>query len=432
MNSKIGFIQSEIGLFPDSWEVLPIKDLITEFRGGASLKPSDFTDNGIKVLPKLGVGRGGWLKVNAIDQKYCSPDYAATHHRNEVDETYTIVVLRDLVPSGPAIGLMVQIKNKEVYILAQGVYGFKLKNIIIPEYIVQLSNTNWYRALVNSIMVGSTQVHITNTAFTNILIPLPSVPEQRVIAASLCDMDDYIEAMEKLITKKHQIKQAAMQELLTGKKRLPGFDVKRGFKQTEFGNFPQDWKIKKLGELGECIIGLTYKPSDIASSGLLVLRSSNISDNRLIYDDNVFVKGDVSRRLIVRQGDLLICVRNGSRDLIGKCALIDKNAEGMTFGAFMSVFRSDYSQYIFNQFQSNLIKTQIRENIGATINQITNNNLNSFSIPIPENEEEMWAIVDVLSDMDAEISALEQQRKKIHQLKQGMMQELLTGRVRLV
>ena len=193
----------------------------------------------------------------------------------------------------------------------------------------------------------------------------------------------------------------------------------------------EEWEEKKLGEIGECIIGLTYSPENVKEIGLLVLRSCNIQGNTLQYDDNVYVDIEVPEKLIVKENDILICVRNGSRDLIGKCALINGKAIGETFGAFMSVFRSPFNEFIFNIFQSSLIKKQIDEHLGATINQITNKSLNSFGIPFPKQEEQL-NIVKVLKDMDTEISALEQNLSKYKMLKQGMMQELLTGKIRIV
>ena len=164
----------------------------------------------------------------------------------------------------------------------------------------------------------------------------------------------------------------------------------------------------------------------------MVLRSSNVFEGHLRFDDNVYVDIDVSEKIIVRNGDILICVRNGSRDLIGKCALIDEKSQGMTFGAFMAVFRTPFYAFLFHQFKSGMIKRQIHEHLGATINQITNKSLNSFSIRFPEDEKERTAIATILSDMDAEITALETRRDKTRDLKQGMMQELLTGRIRLI
>jgi type I restriction enzyme S subunit len=207
--------------------------------------------------------------------------------------------------------------------------------------------------------------------------------------------------------------------------------LKPGCKQTEVGVIPEDWSVKRLGDIGEALIGLTYSPANVQSDGLLVLRSSNIADGRLRFEDNVFVKTEVPDKIIVREGDILICVRNGSRDLIGKCAKIDKRAEGMTFGAFMAVFRTDFHDFVFHQFQSDIVGRQIYAHLGATINQITNASLNSFRIPLPPTKAEQEAIAEALSDADALIESLEQLIAKKRQLKQGAMQELLTGKKRL-
>src|SRR5207245_11410932 len=150
--------------------------------------------------------------------------------------------------------------------------------------------------------------------------------------------------------------------------------------QTELGIIPEDWDAKALGSIGEALIGLTYKPGDVRSDGILVLRSSNIQGGRLHFEDNVFVDVAVPERIMVRVGDILVCVRNGSRELIGKCAYLDEAAKGMTFGAFMAVFRTPAHRFVYHQFQSAVLKRQVREHLGATINQITNKSLNSFRI----------------------------------------------------
>jgi type I restriction enzyme S subunit len=115
---------------------------------------------------------------------------------------------------------------------------------------------------------------------------------------------------------------AVLERLVPALKRLPGFETKSGYMQTEVGAISQDWTVKSLREIGESLIGLTYKPTDIRTDGILVLRSSNIHEGSLRFDDNVFVDAEVPDRIMVRNGDILICVRNGSRDLIGKCAKI--------------------------------------------------------------------------------------------------------------
>ena len=197
------------------------------------------------------------------------------------------------------------------------------------------------------------------------------------------------------------------------------------FKETEIGKIPVDWEVKTLGELGQVIIGLTYSPKDVTDYGTLVLRSSNIQNNVLAFENNVFVNCEVPARVIVKENDILICVRNGSKDLIGKCALIDKKREGVAFGAFMSIFRSDYNLFLINAFRSNIIQKQIDENLGATINQITNKNLKSFQIPLPPLSEQE-KIAEVLSDTDLWIESTEALLAKKRQIKKGAMQKLLS------
>ena len=207
-------------------------------------------------------------------------------------------------------------------------------------------------------------------------------------------------------------------------------DAPPGHKRTEVVVIPDDWLTHSLGEIGHCLIGLTYEPSNVRPDGLLVLRASNIGDGGLQFGDDVFVDVDVPERLLVRPDDLLICVRNGSRRLIGKCTLLDSRAEGMTFGAFMSVFRSDDNHFVAYCFQSHIIKRQILQHLGATINQITNKNLNSFEVPFPPLPER-HAVAEALSDVDALLDGLDRLIAKKHDLKQAAMQQLLTGKTRL-
>ena len=204
-----------------------------------------------------------------------------------------------------------------------------------------------------------------------------------------------------------------------------------GYKHSDVGMIPEDWDAKPLGEIGDSLIGLTYRPSQVRKYGTLVLRSSNIQNGTLCFDDNVFVEANIPECIMVRPGDILVCVRNGSRDLIGKSALIDERAMGMTFGAFMGVFRSEYGNFLHYVFQSGIFKKQINEHLGATINQITNKSLNSFKVPLPPTNEERAEISEALSDVDALLATLDQMIVKKRDLKQAAMQQLLTGKTRL-
>jgi type I restriction enzyme, S subunit len=214
-------------------------------------------------------------------------------------------------------------------------------------------------------------------------------------------------------------------QLSTLNSRIP-----KGYKQTDVGVIPDNWDVVPMGNIGESLIGLTYHPSDVKRSGVLVLRSSNIQNGRLAFDDNVYVEMDLTERVITKENDILICVRNGSRRLIGKCVLIDKETAGSAFGAFMSVFRSKYGRFILFQFQSDIIKRQINEVMGATINQITSKDLTRFQVTLPPTIAEQNLIACALSDTDALIESLEQLLAKKCQIKQGAMQELLQPKKR--
>ena len=206
--------------------------------------------------------------------------------------------------------------------------------------------------------------------------------------------------------------------------------VSQKFKKTDIGVIPEEWSLRSLAEIGRCLIGLTYDPKDIDLRGVLVLRSSNIGESSLQFGDDVYVKMRIPDQLIVRENDLLICVRNGSRPLIGKCALLGREAVGMTFGAFMSVFRADDSRFVYHCFQSDIIRRQIRRHLGATINQITNKSLKSFTIPYPDRQERR-TITQTLSDVDSLVNALNALIAKKKAVKKAAMQQLLSGNSRL-
>jgi len=207
-------------------------------------------------------------------------------------------------------------------------------------------------------------------------------------------------------------------------KAKPGFKLVK-FLFRKYEEIPEDWDVKKLGSLGEPIIGLTYEPKNVKSDGVLVLRAPNIQDSQLRFEDNVFVDVKINDKLKLKKGDLLICVRNGSKRLIGKCAYVDDNYKNMTFGTFMTVFRSSCNQYLFYQFQTPLIRKQITKSITFTINQITNQNLNSFLVFIPPINEQQ-KITSILSNVDNQIDSYNKSIKITKKQKTGLIQQLLT------
>ena len=146
----------------------------------------------------------------------------------------------------------------------------------------------------------------------------------------------------------------------------------------------ENWEIKKLGEISECFIGITYKPDDVAEEGTIVLRSGNIQNSKLdLSNDIVRVKNVIPQKQIVRKNDILMCSRNGSLHLVGKCALIPDTNEKMTFGAFMTIIRSQFSSFLFHFFNSIFFREQLNTAQTTTVNQITLSKLTNIKIPIP-------------------------------------------------
>lgn len=286
-----------------------------------------------------------------------------------------------------------------------------------PHFVFYWFNSSTGRQVLLSLISRVAAAGVRSSELVKIKMPLPPIDEQHAIADALSDMDALIDSLEKLIAKKQAIKQGAMQELLTGRRRLKGFSG--------------EWKTVRLLDIIELLNGLTYTPHNIKDTGTLVLRSSNIQNGKIVFNDNVFVDVVVDEVKTVHKNDIVICVRNGSAELLGKCAMVEKNYSNITFGAFMAVLRGKSAPFIYQLLSMGNIQKDILRNSNSTINQITNSDFASIYVSVPSDKEEQQAIAQTLSDMDDDISALQAKLDKYRRIKQGMMAELLSGRIRL-
>lgn len=169
----------------------------------------------------------------------------------------------------------------------------------------------------------------------------------------------------------------------------------------------KDWEVKKLKDIAVSQIGLTYKPENVSSEGTIVLRSSNIQDSCLDFADIVRVDCNIKEKQYVQEGDILMCSRNGSFRLVGKVAMIKDLKERMSYGAFMTIIRSKYQDYLFAFFKSPAFRAQLTTAKTATINQITVKMLDEIKIPIPPLElQQLFA---------QKIEAIEKQKALIKQ-----------------
>lgn len=159
---------------------------------------------------------------------------------------------------------------------------------------------------------------------------------------------------------------------------------------------PNGWEWCRIRDISNSYIGLTYRPTDISQTGTIVLRSSNIQEGKLCLRDIVRVNINIPEKLWVQNNDILICARNGSKKLVGKSAIIDGINEPMTFGAFMAICKTPFYKYVYLFLQSDCFFSQLREVSGTTtINQLTQNNFNTFLIPLPSALEQQRIIAKV-------------------------------------
>ena len=255
---------------------------------------------------------------------------------------------------------------------------------------------------------GAIMKGVRKATLMNILIPIPNPIEQQRIVGILDTFTSSIDNLKQQIDQRRKQYDCYREKLLDLEGK-PGVEM------------------KTIAEVAKCFTGLTYKPENISDSGTLVLRSSNIDENKLVFEDNVYVQMDIPERTVVHENDLLICVRNGSKRLIGKAAMITKEAEGMAFGAFMTILRcfDINSKYLYYTWQSEKTKKQYKGDEAMPIAQIIAKDFQRIVIPVPSIQKQQ-RIVSTLDTFEASIQNLEAQLEQRQKQYEYYRNKLLT------
>ena len=300
-------------------------------------------------------------------------------------------------------------KYAEVGIVSPLYLCFRAKKEIIPAFFEwYFRSSAWHRYVYMSGDSGARhdRVSIKDDTFFAMPINIPAAQEQERIASFLEKIDIKIEKQRALVEALKKYKRGLLNKI---------------FSKTDGKLYPTVY----LSEVADFLQGLTYSPSDVANSGHLVLRSANIQNGMLSFDNCVYVDKSIPESLQVKCSDVIMCVRNGSKSLVGKTALIPNDMTMTTWGAFMMIVRSKLNDtYIFHYLNSQMFFSQVFKDSGtATINQITKGILNECKLPLPPVEERR-KISKMLSSFDAKIHNAERNLATLMEGRKALLQQI--------
>ena len=401
MELKPGYKQTEVGVIPEEWKSSTVRGLASSARNaivggpfGSDLVSRDYVEHGVPVIRGQNMS-GQWVsgtfvfvtpaKAKSLEANLARPGDIVFTQRGTLGQV-------SLVPGKPF----------ESYLVSQSQMKLSVnREVADPLFFFYVFTSEKQQELISGGTIQTGVPHINLGILRDIPVQLPPLPEQRAIAGALSDVDELIGSLDQLIAKKRDLKQAAMQCLLTGQKRLPGFHG--------------EWKVKRLGDVAHIKTGKKNN-DDKEEDGIypLFVRSQTVERiNSYSYDcEAILVPGEGGI------GSIFHYI-NGKFDCHQRVYKISAFSDE-TCGKF-----------IFYCMTHGFHKQAKRNSVKATVDSLRLPTFKAFEFLAPELVEQT-AIAEVLSDMDSELAALEQRRDKTRALKQGIMQELMTGRTRLV
>ena len=395
MGVKPGYKQTEVGILPDDWHTERVRNLAS-IRTGAKNTQDRRQDGAYPFFVRSSTVE----RINSF-----SFDGEA------------------VLTAGDGVG------TGKVFHYIRGPFDFHQRVYKISDFTSQLNgyffylyfSTHFYDRIM-SMTAKSSVDSVRMEMIANMVIPVPPPEEQRAIAGAMRDADNLIQALDALVAKKHDLKQAAMQQLFSGKTRLPGFK--------------EAWSERQLREVGIFGKGKGVRKDQVVADGLPCIRYGEIytQHNDYIRTFFSFISPEVARQSQrLHKGDLLFAGSGETAEEIGKCVAFLGDEEAYAGGDIVILSPSGHDSrflgYLLNH--RTIVEQKARLGQGDAVVHISARNLGDVRVALPKRDEQS-AIADVLADMDAEIDVLVSRRDKTKALKQGMMRELLTGRTRIV
>lgn len=404
-----------------TWEKVPLRDVCLKITDGTHDTPIVMR-KGVPFLTAIHVQAHGvdyenclYISQSAHQQIYkrCNPE------RNDIL----------LVNIGGGVGTSAVVEVD---------YEFSIKNVallkpnprkVLGIFLNQVLRLNRAR-IANSLLSGGAQPFLSLSQIGQIPLSLPPLAEQRAIATALSDMDALIAAQEKLIAKKRDIKTATLQQLITGRKRLPGFGEGKRNRSTDIGFVPEDWRLSSIAKESLTYSGgtpPTHRP-DYYAGDIPWITSADLRVQRIhMVSGGISLAGLINSSAKMVEPDTVLLALYGATAGVVALTKIRAAINQAVLAIVPKKLSAEFLLYWLNLKKDRIVETFTQGGQPNLSGQIIRNLIVAIP-PIPEQR----AIAEVLSDMDNEITALEARLSKLRDIKQGMMQELLTGRTRLV
>jgi type I restriction enzyme S subunit len=404
MEVKAGYKQTDVGLMPDDWALLYIRDLVASGslekpldgnHGNIHPKSSDYVQHGIPFIMANNFQRG------QVDTRNCK--FITRERADRLQKGFSLAGDVLLTHKG-TIGLTAIVgEDVQPYLMLTPqvtYYRVREPSALLNQFLRHYFDSTPFQSLFKSLSGGGTRAYLGIRKQLDLPVLIPPLSEQQAIADALSDVDALIASLDALIAKKRDLKQAAMEQLLTGKTRLQGFSG--------------DWETQRLGDIASLYQPQTISAKQFTETGYPVYGANGIvgcyhSANHHTWQVTVTCRGST-------------------------CGTVNRTVDECWITGNAMVLNCDQNTKLNKDyFYSVMLRLDLKDCISGTGQpQIVRSPLANVRVILATSMEEQRAIADVLSDMDAELSEVEQRRDKTIALKQGMMQELLTGRTRLV
>ena len=390
--------------FTDDWEERKFKDIIEKLTGGASIKPSDYLEEGIRTIPKGAVNSTGLADLSG--SKYISEEFYESNKSSHVSTNNLVTSLRDLVPSAPNMGRIVRIAGEdEDFLMPQGVYKLELFDGMDEEFLIAFSNSDKYRKIISSEKNGSTQVHIRNGEFLNIDIELPFSEEQKQIGSFFKQLDNSIALHQRKLDLLKEQKKGYLQKMFP----------KNGAKVPElrFAGFADDWEERKLGDEVRIVMGQSPNSenyTDDPNDYILVQGNADMKNGRVfprVWTTQVTKQAE--------KDDLILSVRAPVGD-------IGKTAYDVVIGRGVAAIKGN--EFIFQ----NLGKMKsdgywTRYSTGSTFESINSTDIKEAIISVPTIEEQN-KIGSFFKQLDNTIALHQRKLDLLKEQKKGFLQKM--------